>query len=164
MPLYRLLYRSEASLQVPEQNWDRTIDQIVTTSAQLNENVGLSGALVTSKGLFVQVLEGPLGPLEATFERICRDLRHRRVILMELAAAEERIFENWSMVRIRDVESITDICCLLGLDDTSRLYASTTSALVSLMRNLLVSRRIPPTGMGIGAHFMTSPESLASPS
>lgn len=148
MPLYRLLYRSEASLQVSEQDWDRTIDQIVATSAQLNENVGLSGALVTSKGLFVQALEGPLGPLEATFERICRDLRHRRVILMELAAAEQRVFEDWSMVRIRDVESTADISCLLGLDDTSHLYASTTSALISLMRNLLMSRRIPPTGRG----------------
>lgn len=143
MPLYRLLYRSEASLEISEQDWGRTIDQIVATSSQLNQNVGLTGALVTSKGLSVQVLEGPLGPLEATFERICRDLRHRCVILMELAAAEERIFKDWSMVHIRDVESTTDISSLLELDKSNRLYASTTNALVSLMRNLLVSRGIP---------------------
>lgn len=162
MPLYRLLYRSEASLQVSEQDWGRTIDQIVATSAQLNENVGLSGALVTSKGLFVQVLEGPLGPLEATFERICRDLRHRRVILMELAAAEERIFQDWSMVRIRDVESTADISSLLELDKSNRLYAPTTSALVSLMRNLLLSRRIPPTARGTGANFATPSKAFGS--
>lgn len=163
MPLYRLLYRSEASPEVSGANWDCTIDQIVSTSAHLNKNVGLSGALVTSKGLFIQVLEGPLGPLEATFERICRDHRHRCVVLMELAAAEERLFKDWSMVRIRDVEATADISSLLELDKSNRLYASTTNALVSLMQNLLVSRRIPAAERGTGANFPTPSRAFASP-
>lgn len=156
MPLYRLAYRSVASIQIPQEDWDSVVEQVVAFSARLNASVGISGALIASNGMFVQVLEGPLGALEATFERICRDLRHERVILMEFAAQEDRLFEDWSMVRIDNVGEVVDVCSLLGIDETSRLHACTASALLSLMRNLLLSRRGPPSGERPGP-TVTSP-------
>lgn len=137
MPLYRLLYRSDISLQGTKDEIDQQIDEIVRSSARSNKITGLSGALVASGGFFIQALEGPLGALELTFEKICLDLRHKHVSLIEFAAAEERIFPEWSMVRVDQEAAMVEICTVVGLEESRLLDASTTTALVSLMRSLL---------------------------
>ena len=65
-----------------------------------NERDGLAGAPLFVDGLFVQALEGEAGRLEAAFERICRDLRHRRIVPHEFSEAAERVFAGWAMVGV----------------------------------------------------------------
>lgn len=137
MPLYRLLYRSEIALKVCEDSLDRQIDEIVVASVTSNQKVGLTGALIASEGLFVQVLEGPRTPLERTFERICCDARHRKLQLVDLAAADQRVFENWEMIRVDHAVGMTRLRQKLGRTELPPLSLDTASSIVSLMRTAL---------------------------
>ncbi len=139
MPLYRLLYQSDIALKGSQVEIDRQIEAIVSASAISNAANGLSGALIASGGVFIQALEGPLGAIETTFERICLDRRHKHVALIELVAAEERLFAEWNMVRVAEGTQVLDICTVIGSRKTVRLDAPTTNALVSLMRSVLLT-------------------------
>ena len=92
---YRLVYFSENRLAEGEVAGQ--LDAILEKSRQNNVLVGVTGALMFNAGYFVQVLEGPQGAVEATFERIQQDARHGDVQLVEFAPVPERAFENWSM-------------------------------------------------------------------
>jgi hypothetical protein len=149
MSLYRLLYRSEIALSGSSEEVHDQIDRIVDASARGNAACDLTGALVASGGVFIQVMEGPLPALEAVFEKVCSDLRHRRVQLIELAAAEERAFPEWRMVRVAQEAEVAEFCRVIGSRDTIRLDVSTTQALVALMRSSLVSGVGPDSGTGV---------------
>jgi hypothetical protein len=88
--------------------------------------------------VFIQVLEGPVDAVEATFERICGDLRHRSVRLLELAVAEERVFGDWAMVQITPTLELAQLCPTLGAGD-ARLDATTAGAAIQTMRTLLLT-------------------------
>src|SRR3712207_6695481 len=100
MSLYRLLYRSEIALLGSPEVVDSQINEIVRAATRANVRIGLSGALIASDGVFIQALEGPLVWVEKTFEKICMDLRHKHVKLIEFAAAESQVFPEWAMVRV----------------------------------------------------------------
>jgi len=100
MPIQRLLYQSESLITGTETDVRDRVAAIVAGAQRRNERDGLTGALLFVDGLFVQVLEGEAGRLEATFERICRDLRHRRIVLHEFSEAPERVFAGWAMVAV----------------------------------------------------------------
>ncbi len=147
MPLYRLLYRSEFAFKQSDSPIDQQIDAIVEAAAQANQENNLSGALIASNGVFIQALEGPLAALEITFEKICSDLRHSRVRLVEFAAAEDRVFPEWKMVRVEQEEQVLNLCVGLGIEDAGRLDVSKTGAIVTLMRSILLSRAIAADGL-----------------
>jgi hypothetical protein len=95
--LYRLVYASKNLLQGPEEEVMAAVRQILDASQRNNREVGVTGALMFNAGAFAQVLEGPRRGVEATFERIQRDLRHSDVTVLQCGPAESRGFTNWSM-------------------------------------------------------------------
>jgi Sensors of blue-light using FAD len=137
MLLHRLLYRSDAALTGSDEDVEGQVHAIVEASRAANEASGLTGALLLSSGVFLQALEGSLNAVEATFERICGDLRHRRVRLLQLAAVEERLFGDWSMARVKPAAELAVLCPSLEAAETSRLDASTADAAILVMRTLL---------------------------
>ncbi|WP_312948340.1 BLUF domain-containing protein [Agrobacterium sp.] len=147
MPLYRLLYRSEFSLKEADGPIEQQIAAIVASAAQANQRADLTGALIASNCTFIQVLEGPLAALEVTFEKICSDLRHSHVRLVEFAAAEDRVFPEWKMVRVEERSQVLDLCVRLGSEVESRLDVTKTSAIVSLMRSILLNRATAADGV-----------------
>lgn len=144
MLLNRLIYRSDSAILGPCHEVERRIDELVRASHAANAAVGLSGALLLSSGVFVQVLEGPMDAVEATFERICCDLRHRRVQLLEVAIVEERVFDKWPMARARPTTELARLAAALDVGKTVRLDSATSGAVIELMRTLLLVD--PPTG------------------
>jgi hypothetical protein len=79
---------------------DAEIDALVAGASSHNEHQGISGILVTTAGLFLQVIEGPADAIDALFARIEKDPRHTDVLLLEsLDDVEDRIFPDWSMRR-----------------------------------------------------------------
>ena len=100
MPVHRILYQSESLLTGTETDVRRQVAGIVAASKLRNGRDGLTGALLFTNGLFIQALEGEAAALEATFERICRDVRHRRVVLHEFSEAAEQVFAGWSMAAV----------------------------------------------------------------
>jgi hypothetical protein len=149
MIIQRLLYRSDCAITGLAGDIDREVEVIVAAARSSNAASGITGALMLSSGVFIQVLEGPVGAVEATFERICRDLRHRHVRLLELAIAEERVFAEWGMVQVTPTLQLAQLCPSIGAGD-SRLDASTASAAIQVMRTLLLTKaKTAPAAMAV---------------
>lgn len=97
--LHRLIYVSEACPPgEPESMTPTPVQFIAEAGARRNAILGLDGALVSVSGHFIQILEGDIEALELVFERICRDMRHRALTLVDLSPAAERIFAGWDLV------------------------------------------------------------------
>jgi hypothetical protein len=91
----RLLYRSDRVLNGAELEVEAQLQEILETSRCNNERDGLTGLTLYTAEAFAQILEGPTKVVEATFERICCDLRHRRVRILEMTKTNQRMFASW---------------------------------------------------------------------
>lgn len=98
--LHRLVYRSEMSILGTSEQVEAEIAAILDTSCRNNAACELTGVLLHSKQAFTQVLEGPLGPLEATYDRISADLRHISLDLVQFVPVAARSFAGWSMAYV----------------------------------------------------------------
>lgn len=82
------------------------LDALTDDAARRNAEIDVTGVLFSSGGLFVQVLEGPEDALDALFQRISGDPRHRNVLLLDSEESiEERLFPHWSMRRLSPAEA-----------------------------------------------------------
>ena len=95
--IYRLVYYSRNHVALEEVAFAAEVDDILAKSRANNERDGITGALMFNAGCFAQVLEGPLEPVEAAFERIQQDERHGEVSLLTLEPIASRSFPNWAM-------------------------------------------------------------------
>lgn len=66
-------------------------------SRRRNEQRGITGVLLYHQGTFLQILEGPEGEVDALYQKIARDPRHKNIIRLMRRPAEERSFGDWSM-------------------------------------------------------------------
>jgi hypothetical protein len=62
-----------------------------------NSRLDITGVLLHHQGSFLQVLEGDPVAVEKLFERIGRDPRHDRLLVLGRFEVEERAFGEWSM-------------------------------------------------------------------
>lgn len=63
-----------------------------------NQRLGLTGLLMTSGGLFYQVLEGPAEEVDAVYAAIVADDRHTDVLLLSTEEdVSQRLYPDWSM-------------------------------------------------------------------
>ena len=149
--LYRLLYRSEAVIPGSGQTVEATVDSIVRGSGAANAAVGITGSLVFTSGTFIQALEGPLGSVEATFERICRDLRHRQLQLLAMTTADRRVFADWAMVRSHPGVDLVRICPASASVCEPQLQQARAAETIRMMRIALLCRTGQPMAHAIGA-------------
>ena len=94
--LVRLLYASRA---VPAVDQDALI-AILKKSKANNQQLGVTGVLCFSEGIFLQVLEGGRGPVNRLYNRIAADDRHTDVELLCYEEIGERRFAGWSMGQV----------------------------------------------------------------
>ena len=112
--LFRLVYCSRNTIPADQDDQATGIAHILTASRTNNARDGVTGALLYSDGCFAQVLEGDLGAVQRTFERIQRDPRHGHVIVLEARRAEARIFGLWDMALAEPTEP-AKAAAILGL-------------------------------------------------
>ncbi|MBA8794975.1 hypothetical protein FHX74_002603 [Friedmanniella endophytica] len=62
-----------------------------------NEELGVTGALLYEGGHIMQVLEGDQPTVEALYEVIAQDPRHREVAVVAAGPVSRRQFADWSM-------------------------------------------------------------------
>lgn len=101
--LFRLLYTSHQAIDPRSETGplpDEEVKSIAELSAARNARADITGSLLIVEGQFIQILEGPYKSVEETFERICRDLRHHSIKLVDLVQVSERVFPEWSMAGI----------------------------------------------------------------
>lgn len=101
--LSRLLYISTVA---PEYRGTASVlaNSIVRRSIENNRRNGLTGCLLQVEDRFIQVLEGAPEDLEDTFERICCDMRHVDLKLVDHSPVVERLFGDWEMACVSDAQ------------------------------------------------------------
>ena len=141
MPLFRLLYRSDSELTGSDRAVRDAAFALAEAAAIRNAEVDVTGALMFVGGAFVQVLEGDGPAVEAVFERICRDTRHRRLLLHDFSTIDRRVFDDWSMVAFEGDDEARALFPTVSdgrsFSHRNRLSADTA---VDLMRVLLAKR------------------------
>ncbi len=103
--LFRLTYLSRSS--VPDADLPALLDEVLAVSRANNLRDGVTGALLCNGGFFVQVLEGPFGAVQQTFERIQVDERHSEVVLLHADPVQSRLFGEWAMARAASADPVS---------------------------------------------------------
>jgi hypothetical protein len=96
--LTRLIYTSRST----ETNAADLVDSvrvILVKSIHNNRMADITGFLVFGGDRFLQLLEGPTGEVDRTFERISQDSRHGDIAVIDKAPAERRMFRDWNMAQ-----------------------------------------------------------------
>ena len=95
--LYSLAYLSRNCALENGSDLTTAVRDILSVSRSKNRRLGVTGALLFSRGRFAQVFEGSQASVEAVFEAIQRDLRHRDVKVLYFKPIGKRNFGDWSM-------------------------------------------------------------------
>ncbi len=74
MPMQQLIYASR-----PFGYGVQALAGILSMSRVRNSQNDITGALICRQDIYLQLLEGPTGLVETTFERILRDDRHTEI-------------------------------------------------------------------------------------
>lgn len=94
--LVRLLYVSRlADSSKPE-----VIDDILSDSRKHNPALGITGILCYGAGIFLQAIEGGRNSVSDLYTHICKDKRHKDVVLLHFEEITERRFGGWTMGQV----------------------------------------------------------------
>ena len=140
MALFRLFYRSDSELIGGERAVREAAFGIADTAAERNAREGITGALMFAGNVFVQLLEGERDALEATFERVCRDTRHRRILIIDYSEIEQRVFDSYAMVAFEGDERARALFPVIGESTNFAHRTMTATAAVALMQRMLTKR------------------------
>lgn len=91
----RLIYRSHGRIS------DEQGNALLGEAQSRNLRAGITGVLIHDGERFVQVIEGGEHDVDALFQRIRHDSRHRDVQVLELALDQPRLFGAWTMASAR---------------------------------------------------------------
>ena len=73
------------------------VGDILASARKNNPARGITGALLFNDNCFAQVLEGPSEAVDAAYQMIVTDTRHRDLILLHRDGLKQRYFPDWSM-------------------------------------------------------------------
>lgn len=93
MSLCSLIYVSQAAKPMS----DEDLKILLKFARQKNERLGITGMLLYRDGFFMQALEGQHETVDALFERIRQDTRHRDVLCIYRDPIIARSFPDWTM-------------------------------------------------------------------
>ena len=71
---------------------------ILMQARRNNPREDITGALICRHDIYLQLIEGPAGAIDALYAKIEADDRHANVCLLHSGEAEERMFPDWSML------------------------------------------------------------------
>jgi hypothetical protein len=96
-PRYHIIYHSLAT--GPDGIGPEELAALLRQARAYNQAHRLTGLLLytaTTKE-FVQVLEGPRDEVEAIYQKIAQDKRHKHAFVLHQATATNRMFPDWRM-------------------------------------------------------------------
>ena len=91
--MYYLVYISTAVRLMS----DSELAAILTKSRENNLKRNVTGVLLYSEGIFMQVLEGEEDDVTLIYDAIIRDERHKNIIQLIDGLQEQCVFPEWSM-------------------------------------------------------------------
>ena len=93
MSINQLVYLSQATRKMSAE----ALADIQKTAKNNNQTMDVTGSLFYNGGWFLQVLEGPLDTLQALYNKIEKDPRHKNSRILYNEPAKFRTFTRWSM-------------------------------------------------------------------
>ena len=93
MSINQLVYVSQATRKMSSED----LRDIQGTAKDNNQHIDVTGSLFYNGGWFLQVLEGPLATLNALYNKIEKDPRHKNSRVLYNEPAKFRTFTRWSM-------------------------------------------------------------------
>ena len=115
--LIRLVYASQSNSPARAGSSDSVVATILAQSRRNNSRDQLGGVLYFHNGFFFQCLEGERSQVEAAYDRIRGDVRHREPRILRLQTVNRRLFEDWSMKFIPSDEDVAAFLGLKGIDE-----------------------------------------------
>lgn len=94
MSLCRLIYKSIATAEIVS---NETLRSLEDRSSESNSGKKITGLLVLSGNVFLQVLEGSPADVTSLFTSISLDKRHRQVELVSFELTASCLFDEWGM-------------------------------------------------------------------
>ena len=77
------------------------IEALTVQSAEKNKALDITGVLMTSGGMFFQIIEGPSDNVDQLYEEIVKDDRHQDVLALNIDPdVSTRLFPDWSMKQV----------------------------------------------------------------
>lgn len=89
----QLIYKSQSVTMITPE----LIEDVLFAAARFNEQHDITGILLYSEDVFLQLIEGAPADIDELHNRILADERHRNVQTVYLGYAEERSYPDWRM-------------------------------------------------------------------
>ena len=136
--LVRLLYASRAVDDVSQEE----LMIILSQSKAHNPASGITGVLCSSGRLFLQLLEGGRMQVNALYNQIAADARHKDVVILSYEEISERRFAHWSMGLV-NLERV-NASLLLKYSESATLdpYGVAGTASMALLGELMATASI----------------------
>lgn len=138
MSLVQLVYYSRNAVGGDMRAKLQELRNILEVSQKNNTRDDISGALIFDKNWFLQILEGPLDKVQATYDRIAQDKRHSGAKVMKTTPISERKFADWAMggmVRRPETQEVFLRHGISGELDPPKMQASQVVALALDLRD-----------------------------
>ncbi len=136
--LVRLLYVSRAvSPDSPE-----VIESILSDSRAHNLGQGITGILCYGGGIFLQAIEGGRTQVNALYNHIVGDKRHKDVVLLHYEEISERHFGGWTMGQVNLAKLNTSIVLKYSERPELDPYAVSGRVSLSLLEELMATASI----------------------
>ncbi|MFD1001036.1 BLUF domain-containing protein [Ohtaekwangia kribbensis] len=92
---------------------DEEIEKILAACRTNNGPLDITGVLLYSDTRFIQYVEGKSTALTSLYDKIKKDARHEKVVMISYNPITDRIFPSWQMGSLKmtsdDISFITDI-------------------------------------------------------
>jgi hypothetical protein len=93
---YQIVYSSHSTFPMQSD----ALEELLEHARSRNADQGISGALIYTEGVFLQILEGERANLEALMAKIRKDVRHQSVTVLREGEIAEAKFSSWKMAYV----------------------------------------------------------------
>lgn len=136
--LVRLLYASRTHGPLTA----KVIEGILESSRRHNPERGITGILCHGGEVFLQVLEGGRDAVNALYNEIARDSRHRDVTVLHYEEVMERRFAGWTMGQVNLTKVNPSLLLKYSERATLDPYAVSGRVSMALLEELIATASI----------------------
>lgn len=134
--LIQLVYISRATIETTQNDYIvPEVAKILRVSRHNNRARNIVGALYYGNGFFFQCLEGEEQAVQALYEILKTDPRHRDLKIISKKSISERSFGNWEMKYLPAEEEVQKLLRTLGLThfDPYQFDEAKTNSMLQLL-------------------------------
>lgn len=92
---------------------EQEIDKILVSCKKNNPPLNITGVLLYSENKFIQYVEGESAELMSLYDKIKKDARHEKTVMVSYSPIATRIFPSWHMgnrkIVTEEINFITDV-------------------------------------------------------